>query len=300
MQKTGLILLIFISILFQACTNSSEKKETDTLSTGTIKISADESFRDIVEDQIKVFDSAFPDANIIVSYKPEAECLKDFMNDSVRMILVTRELNTQERQVLEQKKVVPTAQPLAKDAVAVIVNKGSADTVFSVSELRGILTGKHKKKFTVVFDNQGSSTLRYMLDSLIPGEQLAANVFAAKGEDSLIRYVANNPDAIGLLGVSAVSDFSDPNGLAFIGSIRVADIFNDKLGKTFGPYQAYIAPNWYPLTRNLYYIHRETYPGLGTGFANFMSRERGQLIFKQARLFPLKSNIIFREAAVNP
>jgi phosphate transport system substrate-binding protein len=69
--------------------------------------------------------------------------------------------------------------------------------------------------------------------------------------------------------------------------------------KSYKPYQAYIATNWYPLTRNLYYIHRETYPGLGTGFANFISRDRGQLIFKQARLFPLRSNIILREAEMN-
>src|SRR5690606_40312359 len=101
------------------------------------------------------------------------------------------------------------------------------------------------------------------------------------------------------VGVSYVADYSDPEGLAFIKQVRVAEIFNEKQGKSYGPYHAYIAPDWYPFTRSLYYIHRETYPGLGTGFANFLSKERGQLIFKQARLFPLRSNIIFREAAVN-
>jgi phosphate transport system substrate-binding protein len=80
----------------------------------------------------------------------------------------------------------------------------------------------------------------------------------------------------------------------------VASIFNDKLGKSYKPYQAYIAPNWYPLTRKLFYINKETYPGLGTGFANFLAKDRGQLIFKQARLFPLRSDVIFREASVNP
>jgi phosphate transport system substrate-binding protein len=137
------------------------------------------------------------------------------------------------------------------------------------------------------------------MDSLIPGEKLGANVFAAKGNDSVINYVANNPDAIGFMGVSAVSDFNDPAGLAFIKNVKVVSVLNDKNLKDYLPYQAYIAPNQYQLTRNLYYIHRETYPGIATGFANFIAKERGQLIFKQARLFPLRMNIIFRDASVN-
>ena len=168
-----------------------------------------------------------------------------------------------------------------------------------MDELKGILTGTYKKKFKVVFDNQGSSTLRFLMDSLLRGQALGSNVYAAKGNDSVISYIAQNPDAIGFVGVSYVSDFNDTEGLAFIKQVKVASVYNDSMQQYFKPYQAYIAPNYYPLTRNLYYINRETYPGLGTGFANFLSKERGQLIFKQARLFPLRTNIIFRDAQIN-
>lgn len=299
MRYFNSILLISVFIVATSCNDGSEKKATDTLSSGNITISVDETFRPIIEQEIKVFDSSYPEAHIKIQYKPEAECIRDFMNDSVRLILVTRELTPDEKKICEQKKVVPTALAVAKDAVAVIVNNNNADSLLGTDNIKGILTGKYNKKYTVVFDNQGSSTVRYMMDSILKGEQLGANVFAAKGNDSVIEYVSRNPDAIGFVGVSYVSDDNDPEGLAFINKIKVVQIFNDSLQKPYAPYQAYIAPDWYPFTRNLYYIHRETYPGLGTGFANFLTRERGQLIFKQARLFPLRSNIIFREAAVN-
>ncbi len=294
-----IFLLAAVTLLLSACGNGSKKEAADTLTSGTIHISADETYRPIIEEQLKVFDSSYPDAHIQVTYKSETDCIKDFLNDSVRLILVTRDLNKEEITYLAGKKVVPTALAIAKDAVAIVLHHEAKDSVFSISELKGILTGKHNKKYNVVFDNQGSSTLRYMLDSLIPGEQLASNVFAAKSNDSVIEYVAGNPEAIGFVGVSHVSDFSDPEGLAFIRKVRVAEVFNEKLGKSYGPYQAYIAPNWYPLTRKLFYIHRETYPGLGTGFANFLAKDRGQLIFKQSRLFPLRSEVIFREAEVS-
>jgi phosphate transport system substrate-binding protein len=291
--------VIIAVVVLSSCTDNETKKPTDTLGAGTIDISVDETYKPIVEQIMTVFDSSYPDAHVNVHYKPESECIKDFMDNKARLVLVTRELNTDEKKVLEQNKVVATSLPIAKDAVAVIVNNKSADTAFSISMIKGILTGTYKTKYTVVFDNQGSSTVRYMLDSLIPGEKLASNVFAAKGNDSVIKYVSQNENAIGFVGVSYVSDYNDPEGLGFIKDVKVIDVLHDSLQKFYGPYQAYIAANWYPLTRNLYFIHRETYPGLGTGFSNFLSKERGQLIFKQARLFPLRSNIVFREAQVN-
>lgn len=292
-------LVLAVSIILSACENAAQKP-VDTLSKGNIDISVDETYKPIIEQQIKVFDSSFPEGHIKANYKPETECIKDFMDGNARVILVTRELSANEKQVLEQKKVVPTTLAIAKDAIAVVVNNASGDSVLSIEQLKGILTGTYKTKYTVVFDNQGSSTLRYMLDSIIPGEKLGANVFAAKGNDSVIAYVAAQPGSIGFVGVSHTSDYEDPAELAFISTVRVVSIYNDKLQKAYQPYQAFIATGHYKLTRNLYFINRETYPGLGTGFTNFLSKERGQLLFKQARLFPLRSNIVFRDASVNP
>lgn len=291
---TGVSLMVFAT----SCGDEANKP-TDTLSTGKMIISADETYKPIIEEQLRVFDSSYPDADITVHYKPESECIKDFMNDSVKLILITRELSADEKSVLESKKIVPTSLAVAKDAMAVIVNNTCPDSVLSKTQIKGILTGVYNKKYTVVFDNQGSSTLRYVMDSIIPGEKLGTNVFAAKGNDSVIDYVSKNPDAIGFLGVSYVSDYNDPEGLAFIKNVKVVSVLNDKSLKPYLPYQAYIAPNDYPLTRNLYYIHRQTYPGIAVGFGNFLGKERGQLIFKQARLFPLRMNIIFRSAEVN-
>jgi phosphate transport system substrate-binding protein len=294
------LVLTLAAVAFFAACESGPKKPTDTPGSGTVDISVDETYQPIIEQELRVFDSSFPEAHIRAHYKPEAECVKDFLEGRARLILVTRELLPDEKTICEQKKIVPTSLPLAKDAIAVVLNNESPDSNLSVSQIRGILTGTYPHKYTVVFDNQGSSTVRYMTDSIIPGLNLAPNVYGAKGNDSVISYVAKNPDAIGFVGVSYVGDDSDPAGLAFISNVKVVKLFNDSLQTFYHPYQAYIAQGYYPLTRKLFYINRETYPGLGTGFANFLSKERGQLIFKQARLFPLRSSVIFREASVNP
>jgi phosphate transport system substrate-binding protein len=53
------------------------------------------------------------------------------------------------------------------------------------------------------------------------------------------------------------------------------------------PTQAGILTRRYPLVRGLYYILKENYNGLGSGFASFLKYERGQLIFRRAYLAPV-------------
>lgn len=302
MNNSGRVAMLIVAMMFivQSCADKPEKKEQkDTMVAGEVVISVDETYRPVIKEQLEVFDSSYPDAHIQVQYKSESECIKDLLDGSAKLILVTRDLTKDEKKVAETNKLVTTGLEVAKDAVAVILNKSNNDTTLGINQIKGILTGAYDKQYKVVFDNTGSSTLRYMMDSLIPGEQLAQNVYAAKGNDSVIHYVANTPDAIGFISVSYVSDYDDPEGLAFIGDVKVASIYNDSLEKSYKPYQAYIAPDWYPLTRKLYYVHSQTYPGLAQGFAKFLREQRGQLIFKQARMFPTRVNIIFRQAEVN-
>ncbi|MFX5968753.1 hypothetical protein ABTE68_20320, partial [Acinetobacter baumannii] len=64
------------------------------------------------------------------------------------------------------------------------------------------------------------------------------------------------------------------------------------------PSQATITYGEYPLARPLYYILKENAAGLGTGFMNFMSLERGQLIFRRAFLAPAKMAFQKRNSSI--
>lgn len=295
--RTLLSICLFAgSISLTACSENPDGPK-DTPNSGVIDIAVDETYKPVIEQQLHVFDSSNPDAKINVHYKSEAECIKDYLAGKVRLILVTRELTEEEKKYCTTKNIIPFSQALARDAVAVIVNLQSPDSLMGVAQLRGILTGQYKDSYNVVFDNGGSSTLRYIRDSILKGEPLGKNVFAANGNDSVVNYVAQNPKSIGLVGLSYVSSDSDVNNTgAFISKVKVAAMYNDSTREYLQPYQAYVALRSYPLSRNLYYIKNETHQGLGTGFANFLARDRGQLIFAHAHLFPLRTSVILRPA----
>ena len=292
------VLGLLTCIMLQSC-GDDVPRHTDTTAKGTIDISADETYKPIIEEQLRVFDSSYPDAHITIHYKPEAECFKDYFDDKARLILVTRDLTPAEKEICAQKKVWASSRILARDGVAVIVNKESPDSLIGMDALKGILTGVYKTKYTVVFDNTGSSTVRYINDSILKGSKLGSNVFAAKGNTEVVDYVAKNPNAIGFVGLSYVSDNNDPNNTGnFINTVRVAAIENDTAKEFILPYQAYIALRSYPLTRSLYYINSESYQGLGTGFADFLASQRGQLVFFHAHMFPTLAEMVIRAAEV--
>jgi len=88
----GLLIIVCFSLI--SCKTKIINPVTDTLTSGTVHISVDESFRPVIDEQVKVFESSYPDAKIIVHYKPEADCLRDIIRDSLtRMVIVTRGLS---------------------------------------------------------------------------------------------------------------------------------------------------------------------------------------------------------------
>jgi phosphate transport system substrate-binding protein len=298
-KKYRFLLLTMLPFLFFiSCEN---EKVLDNQTSGSIKILIDETYKPVMEQQIKIFTSRYPDAKILAEYKPEAECIKTFLEDSTRVVFVTRDLTDEEKAYGESKKFITKSMPMARDAVAFITSKENSNPVFKIADLRKILLGDStQKKYQIVFDNQSSSTVRYITDSMLYGKKIAGDVFATKTSEEVIDYVSKNKNAIGVVGVSWVADNSDSTTETFLSKINVAGIWGDTDSSLdyIKPYQAYIGLKEYPCTRNLYFISKETWTGLGTGLVNYLCKD-GQLVFKQAKMFPLRVNVLLREANVH-
>lgn len=265
----------------------------DSPESGTIYISVDESFRPVIEEQINVYESFYPGAHIVATYKPEAECIKDLLFDtSNRMVIITRGLtDNEEKYFYDSLNYRPTWNAVAADAIAIIINAGSVDTLLTLERLRGQLTGAVKTNQKIVFDGLNTtSTLRFVTDSILKGQKLdTAVVKAAKTSKEVIEFISEDKNAIGLIGISWIGNPEDSLQLSMLKKVKIAYVkCNSCLDTPYvKPVQESILSRRYPLVRGLYYVLKENYYGLGTGFVDFLKYERGQLIFKRAYLGPL-------------
>lgn len=295
---------IWLVLLLAGCKSYKQQEEElpDNRYRGTINVSADESFKPVIDEMVQVYESNYPSAKINVQYKPEAECLKDMLTDSIRMIIATRTFNPDERSLMiDSMKVSPRSMVVARDGIAVIVNPKAPDSLFKMQDIREILTGRFKKNLIPVFDGlKATSTVRFIIDSVLRGDTLTSKALAARSSEGVLDYVAKNPNAVGFIGVSWIGNPEDTSQLSFLKKIRVAALESRDIPDAFvKAYQANIYIHRYPVVRDLVYILKENYKGLGTGFANFMSGEIGQLIFRRAYLAPMQKKFGIRPVKLN-
>ncbi len=298
------ITVLTITVFFvTSCHGGNDRTDLDTPEKGTIHISVDESFKPVIDSQIQVFEALNQGTKIIAEYKPEAECFKDLLKDSTRMIIVTRGLSDNEMRFYKDTLSFSLAwEKVANDAIAVIVNNSATDSLFTMGELRGILDGSTGDKQIAVFDGlKETSIVRFAIDSILEGKSFdPKKVFAEKNSQGVIDYVSKHNDVIGLVGVSWIGNKEDTSQISFLKSVKIASIECNCPEKSYiKPYQANIMRKRYPLVRGLYYILKENYNGLGSGFGNFLADQKGQLIFRRAYLAPTKINFSIREANLN-
>ncbi|HVW62762.1 MAG TPA: substrate-binding domain-containing protein [Puia sp.] len=297
----GAILGLGLILFLGGCGGSGNKTPQETPTSGTLTISIDESFKPVIDSQIKVFQSSFPDIKIVARYEPEAQCLRDLTTDSTRMIIVTRGLSPQEEKFYSDSfHLQPQFMAVAYDAVAVIVNNNAKDSIFQVTDLQHMLDGTDTVHIPVMDGKSATSTVRYAMDSLLKGKPLSKRVTAAKNSEEVIDYVSQNPHAVGFVGVNWIGE-GEANDNLFINKVRIASIrCTSCLGETYvKPYQANIALRRYPLVRSLYYILKENFSGVGGNFANFLQYERGQLIFTKAYLWPARMSFQIRDTQIS-
>src|ERR1022692_3484011 len=166
--KRMLAIMAGVMLIFSGCSGGNDRPDLDSPGKGTIHISVDESFKPVIDSQIQVFEALFPKAKIIADYKPEAECFKDLLKDSTRMIIVTRGLTDEEEKFYKDSlSFYPSYDKVANGAMAVIVNNDDPDSIFSISKIRGILDGSSGDKQLAVFDGLSeTSSIRFAMDSI--------------------------------------------------------------------------------------------------------------------------------------
>lgn len=301
MNRTNIWAVIgtwILTVVLYACAGDDKPKKsiTDTLTSGTISVAFDENYQPVMEQQLKIFDSSFPDAQLQVRYLPQEDCFDLLMRDSVRMIVAARDLNDAEKEYLKQNKIHIRSVALARDAVAVIVNPASPDADLNRDMLVNILLNQYSRQYDIVFDNKRSGIVKYMQEQLIPGKEFGSNIYALQTTDSVIKYVAAHKNAIGFVAVGHLYGGGDRTGNGkFRDNVQVVAIKSDSLNEMYEPYQANLFDGHYPLTRTLYFHLRESHRGLGTGLANFLGQERGQAVFRLEHMLPLRVPLIIRD-----
>lgn len=301
MKPLLLLLLAGLMYVGSGCQRKAEKdKHTDTPTTGNISIAVDQTYTPVIGAVLPVFHSMYKFSRIQPLYLPEVDAINLLLKDSVRLAITSRPLSPKEMAYFGAKKFFPKVVPVAIDGIAVVVHPDNADTLFSVETIRKIMLGEISSwqqvnsasklgKIKVLFDDPNSSIVRFIVDSITKSGNLGSQLSSLQSNLDVVDYVSKNTNAIGLIGVSWVSNRLDPGSRSFLQKIKVAGISASQAAtpeNSYQPFQAYIATGKYPFTRFVYVILTEPRPGLGTGLTSFLASDKGQRIILKTGILP--------------
>lgn len=276
-------MVLVLVVLVLGC-SGVDRKIYDTPTSGFIKIAVDESLKPLIDAEVKAFEGIYHQASITALYVSEAEAVRLLIDDSVRLCIITRQLTSDERQQIVNQKFSTQHSKVAREGVALIVNRDNPDTLWSMTKLKSRLGG-YEPGQKIVFDDPSSGMARFVRDTLLHTNNMPGNSYAADSNEGVVDYVTKDRNAIGLIGTSWISDRDDSVANRFLKSIKVVAIENGD--EYYQPYQAYIAQKLYPLTRDVIINSREARSGLGTGFTSFVAGDKGQRIVLKAGLVPV-------------
>ncbi len=295
--KVDVIVILIVMVTLTSSCRERDKtgKLLNTPTSGFVKIAVDASLQPLLVAEVEAFEAIYQNADVEMTFTSEAKAIDALLKDSVRLVVITRKLLPDELQMLMDQKIVAKQVVVAKEGVSLIVHPENSDSTFHINELEDILKGKITTwkqldnssslgELQLVFDQPDAGIVRFLHDSIYAFQQLPSNCFAVNSDSAVVNYVSRNANAIGLIGVSWISDRDDSTTNAFLKSVRVAGLSEGE--DFYQPYQAYIAQGKYALTRDVVMISREARTGLAAGFTAFVSGDKGQRIVLKAGLVP--------------
>jgi phosphate transport system substrate-binding protein len=280
-------LFLFILFLFIVACNKSNTTNQETILKGKAILLVDETIKPIMEDQIEIFESRY-EATIKLDARSENEVIQSLVKDTSSIAVLARKLNDDEMKVFASRKIIPKTTPIAIDAIALITNRNSKDSLVALNDVLDFMRGKTDGKIKgLVFDNPNSSTVRYMntLAGLASIPQKGVFSFATNNE--VIKFVSENEGMIGIVGLNWLSQ-PMPEMQSYVDKITIVSIKGLNDSNYYAPDQNNIAEGKYALARELFIVNCQGFSGLGMGFASFVAGDIGQRIILKSGLLPYK------------
>lgn len=316
-RKLSFIIAVALAASLTSCLKYEKKANSST--TGTMTMVCDETFRNIMEQEIDVFEYQYPDAHVLARYATQGEALDSLLSLNTRTVVIARDLTKKEKDFLKGKRRNVKSAKIAVDAIALIVNKDNPCSMLTTKEVGDILSGSSKNwddlepsdlgEISIVFDNKSSSLVQFMRDSLLNGGDLGPNVYAQGSIPAVVDAVSKNVNAIGVLGVTwitsdmksaeltadeiAQSVLSDEpiQGASLSQDVKVLKLRRPDEVTAYKPYQQNIFDGTYPLYRPIYMVTTGVSGSLASGFYSFVTGDIGQKIIMKTGIMPARTRI---------
>jgi len=259
----GLMLLISAVFFCTAPVMADEK----------LSISGSTTVLPIASAAAEAFMKNHPDVDVQVSGGGSGAGIKAIGEGAVTLGMSSRELKSEEKTAYPDLKTVT----VAKDGIAVIVNKDNPVNSLTLEQIKKIYNGNttgwadvggSSGKIEIVGRDSASGTREFFSEKVMNKEDFTKFMLEKNSNGAVQQYVTQTPNSIGYVG------------MGFEDGVKVIELKGDD-GKTQIPTIESVKAGTYPLSRELFFVTKGDATGVAKEFIDFLLSPDGQKIIEE-------------------
>jgi len=256
---------------------------------GSLIVAVDHTLMPVATLQSRAFSDQYGQASISIEGSSSRPVLQ-LLRREAGAALIQGALSAEEDSVMTSLKRPVKQQPVARNALVLVVNKANPVRTFSLEQLRQIFSGKMLdwKAVSSVSGpivpcvNGGDLRSRLVLSSLLFGKQDELKASAEPGLSELLERVSSDRNALAVITMPAWAETLRSG--RYGQSLRAVPLIGDAGGAPVSASPVTVYRGEYPLSTVILYLY-DPYNPLATGFGAWLAKE-GQKLFERGDMAP--------------
>lgn len=298
--------LLCTALLLASLTGCNRQESETSPTKGKVTAIVSESHAALLQKEVDQFHRLYSEARVELLSATTREAIVHLLNDSVRIIIIDRALNEEERRVAAQAEIKYTETKIAEDALVVVVHKENPIKNISWNSFGQIVTrevtqwsqvpeSKWSGPIEFAFTGRNSGAYELLVSHFLKLPKDAVPTSVAETQKEVLDYVASHPRALGVVSAACFYSVTRPHGIQDTTTVTpLRALAMQRQDSTAAEeyvklHQANIYRGFYPLHYGVYIYYtvsakRDLGPELG--FTTFAASHPGQKIIMDAGLVP--------------
>lgn len=293
MRKFVLRLSILLMVFISGCTSQSNSGE-DQQKSAYIENKGSDTIVNLALAWAEAYQKIEPSVRISVTGGGSGTGITSLINKTVDIANASRQIKPEELSEAKAVGLNPQEFIIARDAIAVIVNRENPVDHLTLDQLSKIYKGEINNWSEVGGEDRvivrlsretNSGTHVYFLESVIrQGNKEDKTIFSADtlllpSSEGIISEVRDNPNAIGYDGLGYVTD-----------EVKILGISSDATPETYViPSAETVIDNTYLISRDLYMYTQNVPTGVIKAYLDWIFTPEAQAIVKELGFVPIHS-----------
>lgn len=230
-----------------------------------------------------------PNIDISVAGGGSGTGIAAMTNGTTDIAAASREMKTKEKDILEQKGLMPVEHIVARDGIAVIVHPDNPIMQLTMSQIKDIFTGKVSNwkelggddiEIVTLTRDSASGTYAFFQEFVLDKEDYRKDARKMTSNTNIVTECAQNPNSIGYVGLAYASDAA--------GAVKPLEVAASKESSFVAPSFETVASGDYLISRTLLLYVLDDASDYIQSYIDYIFSEDGQAIVAESGYIPVK------------